>query len=662
MKRNGLLSLYSLLIAQWLNGGRFAKPGKLYSTSIKPQYNSIFTKSGAKQIYRISGIKPDGADLAFIDAIRDQMFVLHPDISLNVNIVEHPVRVDVSSEKFSRSFAKAGEALGNYKEVFESQTGTARLTGKTYRLPGGGSIRLSRERLESLQDVYISYEYLFNHISSGGTVSLCNIFFEIQGKDMRAVARAGDDIYGILLSLKIGVDQLRAVNKAYYLEMGPATGIPTKLNKKFLPQLLFTTENSAAFSTYKSRGLVGGGKNAILLGMDFRSRLPFAIDIFKSSGAQVFLVDAKTGAGKTYCCFQIALSALAQGHYVSALDVKGREWAQIAGYTKTKIISFDSRNPSFVNTLRLDDMEATVSTANDIFNTAVSGTVQLFMLILNLQPGEGNPSDAELVIREAVLKMYSMRHVDPSNLTTFAQTKDMKYSEVLPILEELGTTKSYTPEQINMLRLARSRLHNYFGPSGLFADAFRNEISLADVLTVPFVIYELNKNQNTMTDSLDVLRIFMIQFLDTKKKARLKERGQFIFCFYEELQRCQQFGNLLEYICADTTGSRSNNAVLLLLLNSLKVLQGKAAQDVRSNITSFIVGYVEDNDIRSFRDDFGKDWLCSQLNLFSERQQIYRNCFCAVIDTGTEVYETVYKVQLPKEVSEQFRTRTILTD
>ena len=128
------------------------------------------------------------------------------------------------------------------------------------------------------------------------------------------------------------------------------------------------------------------------------------------------------------------------------------------------------------------------------------------------------------------------------------------------------------------------------------------------------------------------------------------------------MQRCSQFGNLLDYICADATGSRSNNAVLFLLLNSLKVLQGKEAQDIRSNITSFIVGFVEDNDIRIFKEDFGKDWLCSQLTLFSERQQIYRNCFCAVVDTGTEIYETVYKVQLPKDVSEQFRTRTILED
>lgn len=657
-----LLDIYSTMIAHWLNSGAFVNAGRMEATSINPEYNLIFTKNKAKQVIQVVGIKPINIDICFVDYIRDRMFELNPDIETNITVVEHPIRLDVNSDKYKRAMNRANEAYESYLEAYESQGSMARLTGKVYRLPNGARLKLSKEKLETLEQVQTSYTYLYQHVTGGGTVALTKIFVELTGTDRRALKRAENDLYGIVGSANIGVKPVKAANKAYLMEMAPAVPSPKTLNKKFLPQLLFSDENTAAFTTYKSRGLVGGGKGALLMGMDFRSRLPFSLDIFRSASAQVFMLLGKTGSGKTYAAFQSALSALALGEYVTAIDIKGREWSQLTAAVNAKIITFDERNPSFVNTMRLDDLDLSGGNANELFQIAVRGTVTLFMLAINLQPNEGNPNDAEMVMREAVMKMYSMKGIDPTNPASFKDTRDMHYADVLPVLESLQTTSSYTDDQRKMVTLARARLNAYFGDSGMFSDAFQNEISLSDILSAPFVIYEFNKNQNVMSDSLDVLRVFMVQFLDSKKKSMLKLKGRFLFCYYEELQRCEQFGNLLQYICGEVTGSRSNNAVIFLLLNSLKVLQGKAGQDVRSNLTSFVCGTVEDNDIRTIREDFGKDWLAGQLELFAQRQQIYRNCFACQADTGTEVLQTVYKVMLPQHLSEAFRTRTIKED
>lgn len=654
-----LLDIYSYLISNWLNAGNFVNAGRMEATSIKPEYNVIFTKGYCKQIVQVVGIKPINIDICFIDYIRDRMFELHPDVETNILMLEYPVHMDVNSDKFKRALSRADEAYSTYREAFESQGAMDRLTGKVYRLPNGARLKLSREKMEALEQVQTSYTHLYKHITGGGTVAQTKVFIELIGRDRRSVRRAENDLYGVVGSANLGVQVVKAATKAYLWEMAPAVPAPKTLTKKFLPQLLFTDENTAAFSSYKSRGLVGGGKNALLLGMDFRSRLPFSIDIFRSASAQVFMLLGKTGSGKTYAAFQAAMSALALGEYVTAIDIKGREWAQMTPAADAKIITFDDKNPSFVNTLRLDDLDVSEGNASELFNTAIKGTVAMFMLVINLQQNEGNPNDAEMVIREAVMKMYSMRGIDPSNPSTFKDTKRLRYADVLPVLETLQTTTSYTASQRNMVTLARARLNAYFGDTGMFSDAFKNEISLSEVMEAPFVIYEFNKNQGAMTDSLDVVRIFMVQFLDSKKKAMLKLRGKFLFCFYEELQRCESFGDLLSYICGEVTGSRSNNAVIFLLLNSLKVLQGKSGQDIRSNITSFLTGFCEDNDIRTIREDFGKEWLAGQLSLFSQRQQIYRNCFAAYVDTGIEVLETVYKVMLPDSLSKAFRTRTI---
>lgn len=651
-----LLNMYSYLLANWLDGGAQVRRGKMQATDVVPQYNAIFTKSAAKKVYRMTGIKPVNVDLCFIDYIRERMFDLNPDVEVIISVHNYPVKVDVTSDKFNRAMVKASEAYNSYREIFEKQSGLARLTGRTFRMPGGGRIRLSKERLDDLYQVYISYVYLYNHLSNGGTTNLTSIFFEIVGEDMRRVKRAGEDLIGLLGPLNVGCEEVRSVLKTYLTEFGPAMPMFTKLNKKFLPQMLFTEENITAFTSYKSRGLVGG--KGILLGMDFRSRLPLSINIFAAPSAQVFMLLGKSGSGKTFAAFQMALSALALGEYVTAIDIKGREWSRISGFVGTKILTFDERHPSFVNTLRLNDVRATKENANELYNTAVKGTVSLLSLIVNLNPSEGNTNDLELVLREAVTKLYTMSEVDPNNPASFENTANLQYSDLLPIMESLSSTVTYTPAQKSMLVLARSRCHAYIGSSGIFADAFKNEVTLGDVMNTPLVIYELNKNQNAMSDSLDVLRVFMIQFLDSKKKAMLREQGKFLFCFYEELQRCESFGDLLNFICAEVTGSRSNNAVIVLLLNSLKVLQGEKAQDIRSNITSLLVGSCEDNDIRTIGDQFGRPWLASQLSVFKTRPNIYRNCFAADVDTGAEILQTVYKVQIPEELRAQFQTRT----
>lgn len=659
-----LLDMYSILFANWLNGGSYSRAGRLKASSIEVQYNFIFTKTHVKQIFKVNGIKPDNFDIDFISYLRDRMFELHPDVEMDINIDIHPVRVDVSSDKFTRAFSKADTAFSNYKEAFDSQKGIARLTGKVYRGPNGMRVKISRDRLDSLWQARESYRYLHEYLSQGGTSALVDIFIELSAPDLRAVKRAAGDLYGLLGSVYAGGDVVRSANKAYYWEMGPAVPSPKTLSKKFLPQLLFTDENIAAFTPYKSRGLVGGGKGALLLGMDFRSRLPLSIDIWHSGSAQVYLLMGQTGSGKTYAAFNIALSALALGDCcVTALDVKGREWIAIADFVQDcKVITFDDRNPSFVNTLRLDDVRVTPENAMELFNMALNGTVKLFMLVLNLQESEGNWADAELVIREAVMKVYSTHGVDPANPITFGYTRGLRYADVLPILDSLLSTSSYTEEQRHIARLAYTRLNSYFGEAGIFADAFRNEISLGDVLYSSLVIYELNKNQGAVTDSKDSLRVFMIQYLDSKKKAMLKEQGKYLFAFYEELQRCEAFADLLTYVCGEATGARSNNAVIFLVMNSLKVLQSKAGQDLRSSITSIICGKVEDNDIQSLEQDFGKVWLSNQLRMFANRPQVFRHCMACDIDTGTENLQTVYRVEIPDSMSRKFRTRTIKDD
>jgi len=633
----------------------------MQATDICPEYNLVFTKGAVKKVFRIAGIKPENLDMCFVDYIREEMFNLNPDVEVIISISNYPTRVDVTNDKFNRAMARASNAYETYREAYDSQSGLARMTGKTYRLPGGGRLRLSKEKLDDLRQIFLSYVYLYQYISSGGTATLTEVFVEIVGPTPKLVKRAAGDLYGIVGPFNMGIEEVRGTLRTYMEQFGLAVPMLPKLHKKFLPQLLFTDENMAAFSSYKSRGLVGG--SGLLMGMDFRSRLPFMVNLFDNPSAQVFLLMGRTGSGKTYAAWQMAISALAIGCHVSAIDIKGREWDRLAMLTPHKIITFDDRNPSFVNTLRLDDFTATRLNAMELFNTAVRGTINLLMLMVNIDVREGSTSDLEMILREAVLKLYAMHRVDPSNPTSFKNSANLKYADILPLLDSLSSTTSYTDSQRKMVSLARTRCSNFIGNTGIFASSFTREVTLGDVIDTPLIIYSFNKNQNgNSADALDAIRCYMMQFLDSKKKAILREENRFLFCFYEELQRSESMGNLLELVCHDVTGSRSNNTVVVLLMNSLKVLRGDKARDIRSNITSICCSTVETNDIETIREEFGREWLAGQLQLFKDRPSIYRNCFAADLDTGSQELKTVYKVQFPDDLAKAFRTRTVIED
>ena len=656
----GLLDIYSLYIAHFLNNGAFLRKGKISSTSIKADYNIIMTKQSIKKIFRITVIKPINKDLAFLDLIRDKMFEECPNVRTNFNMTMTPSSLNITSEKFINSFSRAADKYEVYKEVFESQEGVAKITGKTYRLPGGGSVKLSKKHLEALQHGFESFNYVYQYVGNGGSMMQTTLFIEAVADDIKLLNRYSQRLRSLCTQLEIDCVEVKGATKAYLNEFGPATPPKDKINKKFQPQLLMSDENISAFSTYKSRGLVGG--SGILFGMDYRSKLPLCVNLFESASAQVCVIGGKTGSGKTFAAFQLALSLAAEGVAISAIDIKGREWVKISKYIDCKVITFDEQNPSFVNTLRLDDMYVTRDNAQELYNTAVNGTVMLLSIIVGLPDNDERITDLNMFLREAVQKLFSINNVNPENPDSFINSRNITYSDLMPILSDLTLCASYTDEQKNVATLARSRCYAYLGESGLFSDAFSKEITLHSVVSTPLVIYEFNKNSGVMTDTLDVIRIFMVQFLDTKKKAQLKKERKFLACFYEELQRSHQFGNLLEYICADVTGSRSNNVLIFLLLNSLKVLNMVRSQDIKSNITSFIMGRMEKMDAKIMREDFGQYWIADQLDIFNQRPMEYPNCFAAHLDTGAHVYETVYKVITPEHVTKVFTTRDTRSD
>lgn len=146
--------------------------------------------------------------------------------------------------------------------------------------------------------------------------------------------------------------------------------------------------------------------------------------------------------------------------------------------------------------------------------------------------------------------------------------------------------------------------------------------------------------------------------LDTKKQSIRKEQKLHTAAFYEELQRSNQFGKLVETISHAVTGSRSNNVMIFLLLNAVSVFNNNELNAIKSNITTKIVGKLEDGDIDLLVKEYGCKPIQKQLEKINDKStNRWQNCFAILYDTGVDVDKAIYRTVVPQYMLEQFKTR-----
>lgn len=616
---------------------------------IKPGFDRIFTKGYVRKIWMFEKI-PVRYNDNICDVIRETMFKTHPECETFVSTLN--VRTPIALGKtFNNQMARAEEAYRVYEKYFNKLTDTEKAVGKKVSFTSVKKMTLSKPKLDGLKDTFDSYYYTHEHLKSEGQMLKTTLIVEALCPNDKSMKSYRKKLQSVLTNNGIEFKDVRGNISKVLTNYGFASYIQ-KGNKQH--GMLVSDEGLAGCMPYRTKGLVGG--KGILMGVDQRTKQPFILDFFNSGAGQIVMLLAQTGKGKTYTAYQICLGLVNESVHCSALDIKGEEWEKLRPYVDLIVIDMSSSSPRFVNTMRLDDVPATRSTSEMYYRMAVDGTVDALSIMTNLQKGEGNIVDLESVLYQAVEKVYSQRNVDPKVPDSFKHTHNIKYNEIIPAINELSSSVAYTDEQKKMCKLIQSRCADYLQAEGKFAEAFKNEVTLGDVLKSPLVIYSFGKNQGEMLDSMDNLRVFMCQYLDTKKQAIRKSQKLHTAAFYEELQRCSEFGRLVTHIRHNVTGSRSNNVIIFLLLNDMSVLDEPEFLGIRSNITTKIVGHIDKQDVEKLRDKYGCEDLFSSLETIRLDPE-YKNCFAIKYDTGNERGKTVFRVELPKDVIANFKTR-----
>lgn len=651
-----LRNLYAEYFANFVTSGDLVKIDKISLSGVKVLYDRFVTHNRLAKVWVICAL-PVHYDRNLTELIRSETFSNFPDIKTIVHFVSTPVAVNIRENMFLRQFERVNKQYNEVKDFYDSLDEKDKLVGISEVDPDTGrKIHFSAENVERITDEYDSYSYIYSQTSSGHLFSNTVYFVQASASTKREMKLYQKFLENLFTGEKLLFKEIHGSIGSYLDNYCPATRLQSGAKK--YASMLMSDENLSGLVPVKTKGLMGG--KGVMLGADRQSGLPFIQNFFDSGTAQVIMLLGKTGCGKTYCAFFIALGLAALNVHFSAIDIKGHEWCKILQYVNGVEFQMGGSSSKFINTMRLDDLDCGIGSADaeEAFQSAVNSTIGLFEVIVNLKEDEGNPVDLHTILSQAVLKVYRSNGVIDDNSHTFSKTRDFWYSDVLNVVSSLRNSSSYNEQYKTLCDLIITRCSPYFMPEGMYSSAFQEEITLQEVLEQPCTIFSFNKNQGETLSILDNLRVYMVQAIDGKKQYMRKKKKLHTAAFYEELQRCGSFGNLVEEICQKVTGSRSNNVMIFLLFNVLSVLDNKQFNAIKSNITTKIVGKVEDEDIKILTNEYGCQGIEKYLKAISSNiEGKFTHCFAIQYDTGVDVDKTIFKTVMPPEMSDNFNTR-----
>ena len=471
-----LSDLYSEYIANWLSEGLLITRDKISLLGIRSLFDSYITNGWITKTWIISAL-PVHFDVNLTQAIRSEMHEAFPDMKTIVHMYNSPVNVSVNNENFRRQLKIAANQYNRYKEDYNGLSEDEKLTGLNVHVGGGYHLRIDRTTLLTYKASYDSFSYVFDKVNHGSGFTSTYYFVQASAKTRAELRKYQKMLLNVIRSTagefeskldNIYVREVHGTVDNYLSNFCPAT-FKQQPSSKF-PTLLLSDENKAALLPTKTKGLINA--NGVLIGLDWQAKLPFFQSFFDNGAAQVALVDGKTGCGKTFFMFFVAIELAGIGVHGSVIDIKGNEWSKIMKFIKGSIeIKMTGKNARFVNTLRLDNIQCDKDNCEELYDNAVQGTIDIFTIIVKLQENEGNIADLVTVLETAINKLYSQHDVVRDNPETFARTRDFKYSDVIDIVIDLKNTKSFSDAQRHICGLIQTRSAPFFVSEGRYADA-----------------------------------------------------------------------------------------------------------------------------------------------------------------------------------------------
>lgn len=375
------------------------------------------------------------------------------------------------------------------------------------------------------------------------------------------------------------------------------------------PSFTVPDEILARFNTY-SQGTLGVG--GVCFGVDIYSSFPVLKWVKRTrEDAENWLISAETGGGKSYFVKALILQLLAQGYNGTIMDVEGFEYIPLAKMMKdclkVQIVNMAEGQGGYFDPVEIPIYsDAAYEEAVQMRQNSIEYSLSIMKVLL----GQAYEEDVYLsvVIDDAVSQAYAKRGVT-DNRMTWGLSKGMTLFDIYDSLKELEDFRD-DEEYKQAVRKAVSLVNKYFEKGGTRSSLFRNRVAVQDIIDADLLICSFGMAGKSQS-SVDEVQMALMQLgaaqLSHQRSIFSKTKGKFNFKLWEEFQRWGKFPGADKTLGVALTGGRKLGDVNIIITNVIAEMLGEDRFNVFSNVTSFLIGAIGDQDVR--------EELCNRLSI-----------------------------------------------
>lgn len=365
-----------------------------------------------------------------------------------------------------------------------------------------------------------------------------------------------------------------------------------------MPINVYTDEIAARFTAY-SQGVTG--HSGLYYGSDVHTGSPVLKPVKETKeDAEVWLVTAQTGGGKSFFTKFLILQLVASGCNCTILDVEGKEYLSMARFlshsSKVLVVNLGEGTGRYFDPMAIAPPVGNKENDAESRKMSMDCTVAMFKVLLGRMYDDSTWYDT--VISDAVALTYSKVGVtdDPK---TWNKSKSLTLHSVYNNLAELVGTQN-NAEYDKAVNSAITLLKKYFVQGGVRSDLFRNRISISDVADADFVICSFGmagRDQSTVDETQMALMQLGAAQLSHQRSIFSCARGKYNVKVWEEVQRWGGFKNATSVLKTAITGGRKLGDISIVVTNDPGSLLENDRFALLNNSTAKFIGKLNSTKI-----------------------------------------------------------------
>lgn len=628
------------------------------AAQMKFGYDKIITSVSILKYYQLNttAMYMPSQLISFLRKIETQEEYVGEGVSVNVCLKMEPHWIDWNTREMTLRSSVWEQDLADSEENMEHR-----------RLVSDQELAVTKQNTW-LQK---SWSYFKEMCSEGHSTPVVQVFIELSTgvatpRAYSNLKQAGMELMRKAITNGFEIKEIKGNLWDFQRMFSPVSAGNPRIEKKS-PRFPLTDKYVANMMGYTPGKLT---HTEVLMGLDIDTgKMVYKDFISANGGAEILLIAAVTGGGKSYFAKSITFNTLLRDYTMVVMDRDG-EYIPIANEMNGTVISMSRGSGKYYDSTVIAEVIGIPEVDAALLIDSQNATKAVFNILADATNGM---TSAELAMfNDAYNNLYTKYGIVQNDNTTWYKSKDLSfhklYAEICDLQKDSYYTERYGVQLLDFI----DKLRVFFDEDGVNSYLFKQPIKLTEVLdnvdgNAPFVVLHMDlsdEDGNNKNDKPTFIKLITTNYLMDTILTHNRRLNRFTFEVVEEFQRYLNNDFAKGIVVTQVTGGRKKNANVIVVTNNPDELAAALGTDktlaaIRSNITSAMIGKIQsESSIGPICQNLQLSGCEEELLAMMRNPDVYRHCFVSKFD-GKEA--SIIKAIVPPEFikTDLFKTRTL---